>query len=318
MFDVNKIVRCPTCSGKLDQTNAGLFCNTCDTKYPIVNNVVCFAETDPFYDQYAVDECPFALTPKGIIALILKIFPFWSYREWRFWRQVIPKGGKLLDIGAGRGKEIFLERADTMVGIDGSLTFLKDCLDNYDAAVLASLPKLPFDDETFDVVASSHVIGHIPVEDKDALIAEMARVLKPGGITAHIIETDSESETMKATKHNADFYKHLIVDQDGHIGLELADDILDRFRRGGFKVRVMRMVDAIVPSAHYYGKYLQHDEFGELPGIGWSRRLKHLNESSYLGNLMYEFGFGAFHRTIEQWFGKPNHANFIHVSFEKI
>lgn len=317
MFDVNDIVHCPDCSQRLTKRDAELYCEPCDVAYPIVDDVVCFAETDPFYDQYAQDECPFATTPKGVKAAILKVFPFWSYREWRFWRQVIPRGGRLLDIGAGRGKEIFLERADTLIGVDGSLTFLRDCLDHYDAAVLASLPTLPFEDESFDTVASSHVIGHIPNEDKDALISEMARVLKPGGVAAHIIETDSEHRTMVATKHNADFYKNLIVDQDGHIGLELAEHLLDRFERGGFKLRRMRMVDAIVPSAHYYGKYLKHDEFGELPGVGWSRALKRLNETTHLGNLAYEFGFGTFHRTFEQWLGQPNHANFIHVAFEK-
>ena len=34
---------------------------------------------------------PFGETPKGIKAAILRALPFWSYREWRFWRAAVPE-----------------------------------------------------------------------------------------------------------------------------------------------------------------------------------------------------------------------------------
>ena len=74
-----------------------------------------------------------------------------------------------------------ITRADETVGLDGSLAFLQGCVKHYDTAVLASMPELPFVDGAFDTVVSSHVIGHIPVEDKDRLLSEIARVIRPGG-----------------------------------------------------------------------------------------------------------------------------------------
>lgn len=41
--------------------------------------------------------------------------------------------------------------------------------------------QLPFDDNTFDIVYSSHCIEHIPWQQLEATISEWVRVLKPGG-----------------------------------------------------------------------------------------------------------------------------------------
>ncbi|MBL7924331.1 MAG: class I SAM-dependent methyltransferase [Bacteroidia bacterium] len=46
--------------------------------------------------------------------------------------------------------------------------------------IACSAETLPFEDSSFDLIYSSHVLEHIP--DRDKALAEMARVLKPGGI----------------------------------------------------------------------------------------------------------------------------------------
>lgn len=311
------IVQCPACHGHVAVQDDVFVCEGCGKQYEVRGGIPCFAEPDPFYDHYADVHCPFTETPKGVKAAILRAIPFWSYREWRFWRDAIPHGGRLLDIGAGRGKEIFIERASETVGLDGSLAFLTGCIEHYDAAVLASLPRLPFADGTFDVVASSHVLGHIPLGDKEELVGEIARVLRPGGVTAHIIETDSENSIIRAAKAQPELYRKWLIEQDGHVGLELADTVVDRFARHGLALRLERYVDAVIPSVMYYKKHLEHPGYENLPHVGWTRALDRLNRSSHVGNLAYEVGLGTFHRTAEQWFGRPNTGNFIHVAFEK-
>ena len=56
---------------------------------------------------------------------------------------------------------------------------------NPNADVQADLIELPFPDRRFDVVLSSHVLEHI--RDDDAAIAELARVLRPGGWAANFM-----------------------------------------------------------------------------------------------------------------------------------
>lgn len=77
-------------------------------------------------------------------------------------------------------------RLTAMSGLDDRATF--ECANALD---------LPFNDQKFDVVISQEAFCHIP--DKDRLIAECVRVLKPGGRMAFtdILATDSTTEATR-------------------------------------------------------------------------------------------------------------------------
>jgi len=100
-------------------------------------------------------------------------------------------GEDVLDLGSGAGTDLLV--AAQMVGADGSVTGV-DMTPEMIAKARASadelgLPNvefveseaepLPFADGSFDVVISNGVIDLIP--DKDAVFAELFRVLRPGG-----------------------------------------------------------------------------------------------------------------------------------------
>ncbi|WP_373356426.1 class I SAM-dependent methyltransferase [Pseudoroseicyclus sp. CXY001] len=101
------------------------------------------------------------------------------------------RGASVLDIGCGAGGiDLALVRnhgAGYVTGLDvedGVLTRARALVASAGAAERIGLIKvapgpLPFPPETFDVVFSKDSIVHIP--DKEALMAEVARVLKPGG-----------------------------------------------------------------------------------------------------------------------------------------
>ena len=57
---------------------------------------------------------------------------------------------------------------------------------------------MPFEDETFDVVIGQEAFCHVP--DKDRLVAECARVMKPGGRIAFtdILATDATTDATRA------------------------------------------------------------------------------------------------------------------------
>ena len=147
------------------------------------------------------------------------------------------------DLGAARGREVFREKGRQAIGIDLAVNALKECNQNYQGAVLGSLDRLPFPDEQFDCVVSSHVMGHIPDERKDTVFAEMRRVLKPGGRALHIIECDSVHPWVELAKEHPELYKKHFVEPDGHVGLELASAVLERFASHGFGIEVVEPMD---------------------------------------------------------------------------
>jgi arsenite methyltransferase len=100
-------------------------------------------------------------------------------------------GERVLDLGSGAGTDSLV--AAQMVGPEGSVTgvdMTPEMLAKARAAakelgagnaefVAAEAESLPFSDASFDVVISNGVIDLIP--DKDAVFAELHRVLDPGG-----------------------------------------------------------------------------------------------------------------------------------------
>jgi len=103
----------------------------------------------------------------------------------------IERGARVLDLGSGAGTDSLV--AAQMVGPGGRVTGIDmtpEMLAKARAAaaemgatnvefVEAEAERLPFADASFDVVISNGVIDLIP--DKDAVFAELFRVLAPGG-----------------------------------------------------------------------------------------------------------------------------------------
>jgi len=90
---------------------------------------------------------------------------------------------RLLDAGCGTGFNlVHLARLGRAVGVDLAPEAIAFCRERGVRAVRASLPRLPFPDACFDAVTSFDVIYHAWVEDDRAAVAEMARVLRPGGV----------------------------------------------------------------------------------------------------------------------------------------
>lgn len=94
-----------------------------------------------------------------------------------------PQRGELVvDLGCGSGRAVLWNRdlgAD-VVGVDIAPFFSHDARQQIDL-MLADLRQLPFADDTFDKAWSLDVLEHLSPEALDGMLAEAARVLKPGG-----------------------------------------------------------------------------------------------------------------------------------------
>jgi len=94
-----------------------------------------------------------------------------------------PESTRILDAGCGTGNNLrHLARHGRAVGVDLSEDALRFCRARGVAAAKAGLLALPFPDAAFDCVTSFDVLYHRWVRDDRAAVAEMVRVLRPGGV----------------------------------------------------------------------------------------------------------------------------------------
>ena len=136
----------------------------------------------------------------------------------------------ILDLGCGGGREI-IKKKGKVVGIDISFSSLKKAKKIYENVLLADVQNLPFKNNTFDVVCSFDIIGHIPNEHKKSTIHEMAKVLKKGALTIHFVETESKCKLLYFARTYDYLYEQYFILQDGHFGLEIPSNVVNRFNK---------------------------------------------------------------------------------------
>src|SRR5215217_7312800 len=144
----------------------------------------------------------------------------------------VRRGSSLLDLGCGEGVLALLKRKDVyLAGVDLSPDLVAQARRNgYDAACVGLLTDLPFPAESFDYVVSLDVFGHIGFDEKDRVLKEIKRVLRPEGVTMHGVE--SLNPKLHPDYHSMTPEKLAqFIGIDGHIGLEVDEDIAKRFAR---------------------------------------------------------------------------------------
>ena len=108
--------------------------------------------------------------------------------EWNSIFEYVPKNARFLDVGCGAGYSLLKAKTELncdVIGIDpepgahGVGRYTSDDWKNL-PIIKGYSENLPFEENSFDLVYSSHVLEHVSSEEKS--LAEMKRVLKPGGV----------------------------------------------------------------------------------------------------------------------------------------
>ncbi len=101
------------------------------------------------------------------------------------YRLILPRlSGKILDAGSGEGFGVEMMRKAGLDawGIDLSADVVQKTSARYGAYFsVGSITRIPYDDATFDAVTCMEVIEHVPEADAIKALAEIHRVLRPGG-----------------------------------------------------------------------------------------------------------------------------------------
>lgn len=151
----------------------------------------------------------------------------------------IPAGATVLDVGCGTGTLTLLAKAavgdhGSVYGLDASTEMIAVARQkavqhrqavNFQTGVIEALP---FSDGTFDVVLSSLMVHHLPPDLKQRGLAEIYRVLRPGG---HLMVVDiarpvtlAQRLTMMSVVHHgltSDVYDLIpLMEQIGYTGIQ--------------------------------------------------------------------------------------------------
>ncbi|HWN08241.1 MAG TPA: methyltransferase domain-containing protein [Pyrinomonadaceae bacterium] len=188
-------------------------------------------------------------------------------------------GSSVLDLGCGAGMLALLKRkGGTLTGVDISDECVISARRNgYDASYQAKLSQLPFPDASFDHVVSLDVIGHIDFEEKDAVLAEVKRVLRPDGVTLHGIECTDRSARKNYDEMEPEELRRF-VEIDGHVGLEEEEEHAARFGRFFTNVAwepryaLNLSSEEFLKQADQYGLPFEDDFLDYLRGLSHSER----------------------------------------------
>jgi demethylmenaquinone methyltransferase / 2-methoxy-6-polyprenyl-1,4-benzoquinol methylase len=98
----------------------------------------------------------------------------------------LPPGSKVLDVAAGTGQvtRLLEEKGYGVVALDQSPEMLAQALGRGSTVVNGRAEGLPFRDQTFDGLTFTYLLRY--VEDPAACMAELTRVVRPGGRIAMV------------------------------------------------------------------------------------------------------------------------------------
>jgi SAM-dependent methyltransferase len=188
-------------------------------------------------------------------------------------------GASVLDLGCGAGMLALLKRKGvTLAGCDLS----EECAlaarrNGYDVTCASRLTRLPFREASFDYVVSLDVLGHVEAGEKDAVLSEVRRVLRPGGVTLHGVEC-TDRRAQKSYEEMTPEELRRFVSIDGHVGLEEEQEHAARFRRFFAHVAwepryaLCLSAEEFVKQADEYGLPFEPDFVEYLRGLSFRER----------------------------------------------
>jgi SAM-dependent methyltransferase len=131
-----------------------------------------FADRPEQADLLAYHEVRFSFDPRRAVV----------WRELcRYLQRFVAEDKALLDLGAGYGEFSRFIRASSKFGLDVNVDLTSHWPADMHALIQSALEPLPIDSGTLGSVFASNFFEHFTIDDGAAILAEVRRVLEPGG-----------------------------------------------------------------------------------------------------------------------------------------
>ena len=179
----------------------------------------------------------------------------------------IKKGDTVIDLGSGAGNDCFIARAEAgeegkIIGIDFTPAMIDKARTNAEKLGYKNvefrqgdIENMPVTANTADVIVSNCVLNLVP--NKDAVIKEIYRVLKPGGHFS-ISDVVLKGNLPKALQEAAEMYAGCIS------GAIQKDVYLELIQTNGFTNITLQKEKAIVIPDDILSNYLNAEELQQF------------------------------------------------------
>lgn len=183
----------------------------------------------------------------------------------------IKKGDVVVDLGSGAGNDAFIARHETgesgkVIGIDFTPAMIDKARQNAEVRGLhnvefrqGDIESMPLNSNVADVIVSNCVLNLVP--NKEAVIKEIFRVLKPGGHFS-ISDIVLEGELPENIKNAAEMYAGCVS------GAIQKSAYLSMIERTGFKNITLQKEKLIVVPDDILQNYLSKDEIDSFKNSG--------------------------------------------------
>ena len=179
----------------------------------------------------------------------------------------ISKGDTVIDLGSGAGNDCFVARHETglegkVIGVDFTPVMIRKARENAEKLGFnnvefreGDIDAMPVSDEASDVVVSNCVLNLVP--NKEKVIGEIYRVLKPGGHFS-ISDIVLVGDLPEALKEDAEMYAGCVA------GAIQKNDYLKYIEEAGFKnIQIQKEKPIVIPN-DILTKYLSENEAAEF------------------------------------------------------
>ncbi len=247
---------CPADRTALALSADAASCTSCARRYPIERGVVRFlAQENAFYEERYLGDNTVRWVPRRDVwpwAL-----PLWLMKSGYVWavRRHVPAGSTVLEIGCASGIR-YLSRRYRTIGLDLSAAALARTADLYAASLQVDLTQgIPLPDASIDAVISSFVWEHILPESKPRVLAELRRVLRPGGKLVFLYDVDGRHPLYRRMQAaDPDRFREVLIEREGHAGWQNAADNATALEAAGLRVLEHRGKEKLLIGPAMYHK----------------------------------------------------------------
>lgn len=175
----------------------------------------------------------------------------------------IKQGDVVIDLGSGAGNDCFIARSETgetgkVIGVDFTPNMIEKARINAEKLGFnnvefrqGDIEKMPVTSNTADVIVSNCVLNLVP--NKDAVMKEIYRVLKPGGHFS-ISDVVLKGELPDALRKDAEMYAGCVA------GAIQKDAYLQSINNNGFENVVVQKEKVITIPDDILNKYLNETQ----------------------------------------------------------